>query len=767
MARKPRHQPGLPTREQILEFIEQSKEPAGKREISRAFGLHGSGKIALKALLRDMTDEGLIDAAPGRAFHKMGGVPRVTVLKIVDVDGNQLIAIPERWEAEGVPPPKLRVIERGRRGALGIGDRILARTEEAGSSWIAHPMKKLAKASEQILGVVEDGGNGRYWLKSTDKKARFDTPLFELGEAKPGDLVLAELGGRAGQKKAKVTELLGDPFAPKSFSLIAIHKFGIPFEIPQEVEDEAAIIHDLPVTADHREDLRHLPIIAIDPRDARDFDDAVWAIADDDPKNAGGFKAIVAIADVSYYVRPGSALDREAAKRGNSVYFPDRVVPMLPHALSSDKCSLRAGEDRAVLACHMQIDAGGHVTSWRFARAIARISANIPYEDAQAAIDGTLDHPMLESALKPLWACWALLKKARDSRNPLGIDMPERRIALDDKGRVIGVAVRAHLDAHQVIEDFMIAANVAAAKALEGKKSPLIYRVHEPPAREKLVALKDYLKTFDIEFTLGQVIRPSTFNAIIAKVRDSDEILPQIMEAVLRSQTQAYYTPQNAGHFGLALGSYAHFTSPIRRYADLIVHRALVSAYELEMPAPKDKEIKSVTGLSSREFERLDVTSEMISRAERRAMEAERETVDRYVAAYLAAQIGEIIDARITGVQNFGFFATVESIGGDGLVPVSTLGAERFNYDESSQTLTGEESGDEYRPGMRLKLRLAEANPVSGALRFELPEGGSYAPSRMERPSGVRHKGKQIAGKHMAGKRGRPGNIRHQGKKRR
>jgi ribonuclease R len=767
LARKPRHQPGLPTREQILEFIEQSKEPAGKREISRAFGLHGSDKIALKALLRDMTDEGLIDAAPGRAFHKMGGVPRVTVLKIVDVDGNQLIAIPERWEAEGVPPPKLRVIERGRRGALGIGDRILARTEEAGSSWIAHPMKKLAKASEQILGVVEDGGNGRFWLKSTDKKARFDTPLFELGEAKPGDLVLAELGGRAGQKKAKVTELLGDPFAPKSFSLIAIHKFGIPFEIPQEVEDEAAIVHDLPVTADHREDLRHLPIIAIDPRDARDFDDAVWAIADDDPKNAGGFKAIVAIADVSYYVRPGSALDREAAKRGNSVYFPDRVVPMLPHALSSDKCSLRAGEDRAVLACHMQIDAGGHVTSWRFARAIARISANIPYEDAQAAIDGSLDHPMLESALKPLWACWALLKKARDSRNPLGIDMPERRIALDDKGRVIGVAVRAHLDAHQVIEDFMIAANVAAAKALEGKKSPLIYRVHEPPAREKLVALKDYLKTFDIEFTLGQVIRPSTFNAIIAKVRDSDEILPQIMEAVLRSQTQAYYTPQNAGHFGLALGSYAHFTSPIRRYADLIVHRALVSAYELEMPAPKDKAIKSVTGLSSKDFERLDVTSEMISRAERRAMEAERETVDRYVAAYLAAQIGEIIGARITGVQNFGFFATVESIGGDGLVPVSTLGAERFNYDEATQTLTGEESGDEYRPGMRLKLRLAEANPVSGALRFELPEGGSYAPSRMERPSGVRHKGKQIAGKHMAGKRGRPGNIRHQGKKRR
>ncbi len=762
MARKPRHQPGLPTREQILEFIEESKEPAGKREIARAFGLHGSDKIALKALLKDMTDEGLIDAAPGRAFHKMGGVPRVTVLKIVDVDGNQLIAIPERWEADGIPLPKLRVVERGRKGALGIGDRILARTEEAGKGWLAHPMKKLAKASEQIMGVVEESDNGRFWLKSTDKKARFDIPLFEIGEAQPGDLVLAELGGRAGQKKARVTDVLGDPFAPRSFSLIAIHKFGIPFEIPEEVEAEAKKVHDLPVTAEKREDLRHLPIIAIDPRDARDFDDAVWATPDDDPKNTNGFKAIVAIADVSYYVRPGSALDREAAKRGNSVYFPDRVVPMLPHALSSDKCSLREGEDRAVLACHMQIDAGGQVTSWRFTRAVARISANIPYQDAQDAIDGKLDHPMLEPALKPLWACWDLLKKARDRRGPLELNLPERRITLDDQGRVVGVAVREHLDAHQVIEDFMIAANVAAAKALEEKKSPLIYRVHEPPAREKLVALKDYLKTFDLEFALGQVVRPSTFNAIIDKVQEHDEILPQIMEAVLRSQTQAYYTPQNAGHFGLALGSYAHFTSPIRRYADLIVHRALVSAYDLEMPAPKDGSIKPVTGLSARDFERLDVTSEMISRAERRAMEAERETTDRYVAAFLSSQIGQIIDARITGVQNFGFFATVESIGGDGLVPVSTLGAERFFYDEASQTLTGEDSGDEYRPGMRLKLRLAEANPVSGALRFELPEGGSYAPARMQRPSGVKHQGK-----HMAGKRGRPSNIRHQGKKKR
>lgn len=764
MAKKPQqHQPGLPTRKQILQFIEQSKEPAGKREIARSFGLKGSEKIALKALLRDMTDEGLVDLAPGRAFHKMGGVPRVTVLKIVDINSGQVIAIPERWEAEGIPVPKLRVVERGRKSALGLGDRILARTEEAGKGWIAHPMKKLAKASEQILGVVEDAGNGRFWLKSADKKARFDIPLFELGDAQPGDLVLAEMGGGHGQKKARVTAILGDPFAPKSFSLIAIHKYGIPFEIPQNVEDEAARVSTLPVTPEYREDLRHLPIVAIDPRDARDFDDAVWATPDDDPKNANGYKALVVIADVSYYVRPGSALDREASKRGNSVYFPDRVVPMLPHSLSSDKCSLRAGEDRAVLACHLVIDAKGNVTSWRFTRAIARIFANIPYEDAQKAIDGELSHPMLEPALKPLWACWELLKKARDRRNPLAIEMPERGITLDDQGKVTGVAVREHLDAHQVIEDFMIAANVAAAKALEEKKSALIYRVHEVPSREKLVALKDYLKTFDIEFALGQVIRPSTFNAILAKV-DDPELRPQIMESVLRSQTQAFYTPQNAGHFGLALGSYAHFTSPIRRYADLVVHRALVSGYDLELPAPKDKDIKPVTGLSAKDFERLDVTSEMISKAERRAMEAERETVDRYVAAYLSTQIGEIVETRITGVQNFGFFATVESIGGDGLVPISTLGREYFRYDEASQSLIGEESGDVYCRGMRLKLRLAEANPVSGALRFELPEGGSFAPSSTNKTAPFKHRGKSMGGKHRLGKRGRPSNIRHQGR---
>jgi ribonuclease R len=735
--------PGLPTRQQILDFITQSETPAGKREIARAFGLKGNEKIALKALLKDMADEGLIDSAPGRAFHKMGGLPKITVLRVVDVDGSQVVAIPEHWEAEGKPPPRLRVIERGRRSALGIGDRILARTEEQGAGFVAHPMKKLARGEELLLGVVAREGD-RYWLRAIDKRERRDTPISDIGEAGEGDLVLAEKTGRAPRISAKVTEILGDPFAPKAFSLIAIHKFGIPHVFSEDLLVEAERMAGLDLGP--REDLRHLPIVAIDPVDARDFDDAVWA----NPREDGGFDCIVAIADVSYYVRPGSQLDREARKRGNSVYFPDRVVPMLPEQLSADVCSLRAGHDRAAMACHMVIDAEGQIASWRFSRAVIRVAANIPYEDAQAAMDGVKPHGLTDVALRPLWACWALLAQARDKREPLELDLPERRVVLDEDGRIQSVAPRERLDAHRLIEDYMIAANVAAAKALEAKKAPVMYRIHEPPSREKLVALKDYLATFDIAFALGQVITPATFNRLIARLEEA-EYRNEVMEQVLRSQTQAYYSPNNAGHFGLSLGSYAHFTSPIRRYSDLLVHRALVDAYRLEPQA-------KATALSPDDALRMVPIGEAISACERRAMEAERETVDRYVAAFLAMRVGEIIATRITGVTNFGFFATVEGLGGDGLVPVSTLGAEHFRFDEAHRALIGEETGDTYRIGQHIDLRLAEANPISGALRFELPEGANHMPTRRDRKDKVRRP--------TMGKRGRPGNIRHQGRRR-
>ena len=415
---------GLPTRQQIIDFISNSDTPAGKRELARAFGLHAQDKIALKALLKDMSDEGLIDSAPGRAFHKMGGVPKVTVLRISDIEGDTVWAVPERWEAEAIPAPRLRVRERGKSAALAIGDRILARTEEAGKGWIAHPMKKLARGEELMLGVLREEG-GKLWLQGVEKKERRDFLVSDAGGAQPGDLVLAEKAGRPPRITARVTQILGDPFAARSFSLIAIHKHGIPNVFSEELLAEAEKVarSDL----GKREDLRHLPILAIDPADARDHDDAVWAEATDD-----GWNAIVAIADVSFYVRPGSELDREARRRGNSVYFPDRVVPMLPEVLSADVCSLKQDQDRAALACHMQIGKNGEIKGWRFTRAVVRLIGNVAYEDAQAIHDKS-DAPLLdlglrgserfaaiEDALKPLWDCWGALTKARAAREPLG-----------------------------------------------------------------------------------------------------------------------------------------------------------------------------------------------------------------------------------------------------------------------------------------------------------------------------------------------------------
>src|SRR5205809_3863930 len=462
-SRSPRNRPdALPTRKQILDFIASSDQPAGKREIARAFGLSGQAKIDLKRLLKDMADEGLIDSSPGRAFHQAGGVPKVTVLRVQAVDdGGAVWAVPEQWHAEG-PPPRLRLIERGRRGALGIGDRVLARTEERGQGFIAHPLKKLERSAELVLGVVKREGE-RFWLSPVDKRERRELFISDVKDAEPGDLVLCEVTGRPPRVSARVDAVLGDPFAPRSFSLIAIHKHGLRHEIAQEAIAEAHRVAKQPLG--EREDLTHLPIVAIDPEDARDHDDAIWAEADGE----GGWNAIVAIADVSFYVGPGSELDKEARGRGNSVYFPDRVVPMLPEELSADICSLKEGEHRAAMACHLTIDREGNLKSWRFTRAKVCIAANIAYEDAQAAIDateeervevssptcsmpeveGAVPRELVDRALKPLWACWRVLFAARQRREPLELDLPERRGMVDGEGRIASIAPRDRVESHR------------------------------------------------------------------------------------------------------------------------------------------------------------------------------------------------------------------------------------------------------------------------------------------------------------------------------
>ena len=702
----------LPSREAILEFVSDADSPVGKREIARAFGIRGGeDRRELRRLLNDMADAGELELGRGKTVHEGGGLPKVTVLRVTHVEDGRPFAGPASWDRDE-PPPKVLVVERKKGRALGEGDRILARIEETGRGYRASVMKRIGRTSEEVLGILRADERGHY-LQPADKRNRKTFTVEEIGEARPGDLVLAQTEGRS----ARVTQRLGDPFEPRSISLIAIHAKGIPHEFPQKVLEEAERAAELPL-GEEREDLRHLPIITIDPEDARDHDDALWA----EEADGGGWNAVVAIADVSFYVRPGTALDKEARKRGNSVYFPDRVVPMLPEVLSAGACSLVEDEDRAALACHLKIAPDGSLASWRFTRAVIRCRANIAYEEAA-------DHPGLEA----LWDAWRALFKARAAREPLELDIPERRVELDAKGRVVRIGVRERLDAHRLVEDYMIAANVAAAKALEKKRSPVVYRAHETPSREKIEALREYLKTLGVPFAKGQVIRPALFNRMLDALTDP-VVREQVSTEVLRSQTQAYYSPERMGHFGLSLASYAHFTSPIRRYSDLLVHRALVRSHGL-----------GAGGLTDAEEAELEQIAEHISKTERRAMEAERDTTDRYVAAYLAERAGEIVEARVTGVTKHGLFATVDGVGGDGLLPIRTLGGEYWRFDETSRTLEGERTGTVYSVGQRLKLRLAEANPVTGGLIFELPDG-SGAPELKGRRQQSRKDGMKARG---------------------
>ncbi|EMD83736.1 ribonuclease R [Pacificimonas flava] len=704
----------LPSRAEILEFVRESSGPVGKREIAKAFGIRGDQRRELREFLNTLAEEGVLEIGRGKSVHEGGGLPKVTVLQVTHVDDGRPFAVPVQWD-HPEPPPRVLVREKKGGRALGEGDRILARIEDTGRGYRGHLMKRIGRASEEVLGILRADERGHF-LQPVDKRMRKTFAVDEIGDARPGDLVLAQAEGR----RARVTQRLGDPFEPRSISLIAIHAKGLPHIFSDGVLAAAEKAAEQPL-GEKREDLRHLPFVTIDPEDARDHDDALWAEADGN----GGWNAVVAIADVSFYVRTGSPIDKEARKRGNSAYFPDRVVPMLPEVLSAGACSLVEQQDRAALVCHLNIAQDGTLSNWRFARALIRCKANIAYEEA-ADYEG----------LEPLWEAWRALFAARQRREPLELDIPERRVELDARGKVVSIGIRERLDAHRLVEDYMIAANVAAAKALEKKRSPVVYRAHETPGREKIDSLRDYLKTLGVPFAKGQVIQPSLFNRMLDAL--TDPILrEQVSTEVLRTQTQAYYTPDNMGHFGLSLASYAHFTSPIRRYSDLLVHRALVRAYDL-----------GPGGLTDAEEAELPQITEHISQTERRAMEAERDTTDRYVAAYLSERAGETVTARITGVTKHGIFATVDGVGGDGLLPMRALGQDYFRFDEVSRTIEGERSGTVYSIGQRLDLRIAEANPITGGLVFELPDGASASslPTR-GKPSGKRvGKGRKTPG---------------------
>ena len=707
----------IPTKQQILEWLADHPGAGAKRDIAKAFGIKGAARIELKRILKEMEAEGSLERRR-RSYHDAEKLPPVTVLQILppDASGDQFARALE-WTGEGADP-RILFVPRAADAPVAEGDRILARMQEVAGQdhdYEARLIRKIGVAAHKIVGIFRktaEGGRIMPIDKGEDKEWAVE-PGRTL-EARDGELVEAEQAGpkgRMGLPRARITDRLGDPTAPRAVSLIAIHQHGIPDDFPDAVIAEADAAE--PAKLDDREDLRELPLVTIDPADARDRDDACLAIRDEDPANEGGFLLWVAIADVAHYVRPGSALDREARERGNSSYFPDRVVPMLPDRLSGDLCSLHEFVPRACVAVRIKIDSAGNKIGHRFTRGLMKSVASLEYAEVQAARDGNPSDrlkPLMEDVIDPLYECYQALARARAARQPLDLDLPERQIVIDEAGKVASVAFKDRLDAHRLIEEFMVLANVAAAEELQRLRRPLLYRVHEEPSPEKLDALREVAEASGFALAKGQVLKTAHLNRLLAQAEGTefDELLNI---STLRSMTQAYYHPQNLGHFGLALRSYAHFTSPIRRYSDLIVHRALISAHGW-----------GDDGLSAGDIETLEQTAQHISDTERRSMAAERDTTDRYLAAYLADRVGSEFRGRISGVQRFGAFVKLDETGADGLIPVRSIGREFFHYDRDNQSLMGADSGLEIRVGQRVTVRLAEAIPMTGGLMLELLE---------------------------------------------
>ncbi|MGR3802758.1 ribonuclease R [Marinibacterium profundimaris] len=706
----------MPTKAEILDWIAAHPTQNTKRDIAKAFGIKGAARIDLKQLLKELAAEGHLEKRK-RTYTDPDRLPPVSVLEVLPPnDQGDLFAKPLEWHGEGVEPAVI-VLPRASDPALGAGDRILARltvVHEEDHNYEARLIRKIGRSSaRRVLGIFRKTPEGGR-ITPIDKAATLEWSVPEDARhgAKDGELVEAEQSGpkgRMGLPRARILSRLGDPSGPKAVSLIAIHQHGIPDAFPDKVLDEADAAK--PMGLKGREDLRDMPLITIDPSDARDHDDAVYAEPDPNPENEGGHIIWVAIADVAAYVLPGSELDKEAKKRGNSTYFPDRVVPMLPDRLSGDLCSLHEGVPRPCIAVAMTLDRDGNKISHRFVRGLMRSAASLSYEDAQSAIDGHPSDkaaPLLEPVLKPLFAAYDALNAARDRRQPLDLDLPERKIELTEDGRVKSVKFRDRLTAHKVIEECMILANVAAAETLLAKRTPLLFRVHEEPDQDKLEALRNTAQASGFALAKGQVLKTSQLNRLLAQAAGTDEA-ELINIATLRSMSQAYYGPENFGHFGLALKNYAHFTSPIRRYSDLVVHRALITAHRWG----KD-------GLSESDIEHMAKTAEHISDTERRSMMAERDTTDRYLAAYLSERVGDEMEGRINGIARFGVFVKLDDSGADGLVPIRSLGNEYFHFDREAGTLMGSDTGMTIALGQRATVRLVEAEPVTGGLELEL-----------------------------------------------
>lgn len=732
--KRPKPQTPPLDKKSLLEFI-KTHSHIQKRDIAKHFGIKGDERRKLNALLRDLDASGELNLKRRKEVSAFDAPPKSGIYQAVEIDENGDLWCKQVGQ-DGIYGEKFLIattLAKHRDEAVGINERFvgLSRRSKHEDRFEIKVIKRLGVQVSRIFGVlhIEEGRVGHIVPADRKNKKEYMILPQHLNDAKNGDLVaVRELPNRGyGPKKCEVLEIFGQITDPKAASILAIAAHNIPIGFTDE--EEAQANNAMPAELEYRTDLRNIPLVTIDPDDARDHDDAVYA-----EKTAKGHKIWVAIADVAHYVPHGSALDKGSLKRGNSVYFPDRVVPMLPFKLSADLCSLRENEDRACLAVEIHVDNDGNLQSYCFVRGLMRSVARLTYTMAQEAIDGKPNEktaPILDNVLKPLWAAYEALKIERSKREPLEIESSEKRIILSPEGKVESISRKERFDAHRLIEEFMILANVCAAKAISEKNLPLVYRVHDVPSATKIASLGDYLASVSIKWTKGETIRPSRFNRILEIARKTENF-ESINDMVLRTQAQAVYDTDNIGHFGLGLQKYAHFTSPIRRYADLCVHRALIDGLKLGgegfKTAPKIEELQRI--------------SQAISDCERRAMAAERDATDRYVAAFLSERVGAIFDGRIASVTGFGVFVKLDETSADGLVPVSHLGEEYFFLDEAAHALIGTQSGDRWELGMRVRARLLEAAPITGGLMFDIvsdpkkgpiPKGRNIAPNKFDR----------------------------------
>lgn len=713
---------GLPTKDDVLKFVRSASHDLSKREIAKAFNIKGDLREPFKVLLKEIEADGLwkkntrrdkkSDFKVVKQLDNITGRKKtVTKCRVIDIiSPTEYLLAPS-----DVNDFHEEIFLSFSNFPLKQGQTLMALLQRTKmGNFTAKAVKVFTEHNaSHSMGVFEPKKKGGIvYPVSKKQKKEFHVAAHHTLKAAEGDIVRIEIldeGATANQ--AKVVAILGNVYQPKGLSLISILQHDLPNEFSHEAIAEAEK-GTVPLLGS-REDLRDYDLVTIDGEDARDFDDAVFAEPRED-----GWHIIVAIADVAHYVRPNSALDKEAFARGNSVYFPDRVLPMLPEKLSNDLCSLRPNQDRACMAVHILLDKQGKLSQYKFVRGLMRSKARLTYTEAQNIYDGIVDSP-LRKAIKNMNNVYKVLLENRYKRGALDIDLPEHQVILDKEGNLEDIRVRSRLDSHKLIEEFMILANICAAKALESKQMPCLYRIHETPTESRVQSLREFLTFIKLIDKQKHLVTPGDFNHVIHQVKDTPQHI-MVSEMVLRSQQQAQYSPSNHGHFGLGLTHYAHFTSPIRRYADLIVHRSLIKAFDLGDGALTDDQMHNLTSVANHITER-----------EKEAETAEREVINRYLSLYMLETEQVHFTGRITSVTAFGLFVQVDETGITGMVPISSL-SDFFVYNESAHELKGRASGTVYKLGDRVEVELQDVNVLTGQIAFHLKvkrSGGAKQPT--------------------------------------